>query len=132
MRPPKLRKKRAVLRASDRCTYCGNPDRFEFTVDHRLPRSRGGDNSMENLCVACFRCNCAKDDMTDVEFITYANMVGWPWLQRKGKANADARRYARRRRHDVLSIEFNRLHHNDRKRAARAVRANSHAIVVGC
>lgn len=52
--------RRAVL-ARDRgsCQYCGG--RAE-TVDHVVPRSRGGGHTWENVVAACRRCNAKKRD----------------------------------------------------------------------
>jgi|ERR1044072_3519228 hypothetical protein len=47
------------------CAYCGSP---AATVDHRNPRSRGGDNQLENLSAACRSCNSSKKDQTAEEF----------------------------------------------------------------
>lgn len=43
------------------CHYCGYEDPV-MTVDHILPRSRGGDNSLENLIPACRKCNYSRGD----------------------------------------------------------------------
>lgn len=46
-----------------RCQYCGiRPAPDEITVDHILPRSRGGLTSFENCVLACVSCNKRKDD----------------------------------------------------------------------
>jgi 5-methylcytosine-specific restriction endonuclease McrA len=50
------------------CQYCGR----EFTtkdlsLDHVVPRSRGGRSTWENLVVACHRCNRRKDSRTPGE-----------------------------------------------------------------
>lgn len=51
---------RAVLRRDDRvCAYCGGT---ATTVDHVIPRSRGGRNSWENVVACCRRCNSKKAD----------------------------------------------------------------------
>lgn len=46
------------------CAYCGKTIgmRTSFHLDHVIPYSRGGDTSVENLVVACVRCNGAKSD----------------------------------------------------------------------
>lgn len=46
-------------RDEHRCQYCG--DRAE-TLDHVVPRSRGGDHSWENVVAACRPCNVNKAD----------------------------------------------------------------------
>jgi 5-methylcytosine-specific restriction endonuclease McrA len=47
------------LRDEDRCQYCG--DRAE-TLDHVVPRSRGGLHIWENVVAACRPCNVTKAD----------------------------------------------------------------------
>lgn len=54
-----------VLRRDGRvCGYCGGP---ASTVDHILPRSRGGRNTWLNTVAACGACNCRKGDRTPAE-----------------------------------------------------------------
>jgi 5-methylcytosine-specific restriction endonuclease McrA len=60
--------RRGVLRRDgQRCAYCGL---FAGTVDHVLPRSRGGRDTWENLVACCVRCNNSKGDRTPEE-------MGW-------------------------------------------------------
>lgn len=50
-----------------RCFYCGESQ--ELTMDHVLPRSRGGHKIIENLKAACKSCNnVEKGDMTIEEY----------------------------------------------------------------
>ncbi|MEO0478173.1 MAG: HNH endonuclease [Planctomycetota bacterium] len=43
------------------CQYCGaKPEPSKLTVDHVVPRSRGGTTGWDNCAVACRRCNSAK------------------------------------------------------------------------
>jgi len=45
------------------CQYCGaQPGPEELTVDHVLPRSRGGLSTWENCVLACVKCNARKAD----------------------------------------------------------------------
>jgi len=46
-------------RDGNRCQYCG--DRAE-SIDHVLPRSRGGSHTWDNVVAACRRCNSQKRD----------------------------------------------------------------------
>lgn len=46
-------------RDGDRCRYCGC-ERGPFSIDHIHPISRGGDNALANLAVACAACNLSK------------------------------------------------------------------------
>ena len=52
--------KREILRRDGyRCQYCGR-QASQLTLDHIVPRSRGGDHSWENLVAACPYCNRRK------------------------------------------------------------------------
>lgn len=51
-----------------RCQYCGcQPGGGELTIDHVLPRSRGGQTTWENCVLACVACNARKADRTPRE-----------------------------------------------------------------
>jgi 5-methylcytosine-specific restriction endonuclease McrA len=54
---------RRVLFARDgwRCVYCGE-NGGRLTLDHVVPRSRGGDSVWENVVTACAPCNLRKGD----------------------------------------------------------------------
>lgn len=47
------------------CLYC--PSKNDLTIDHILPRSRGGANTWENLGTCCTKCNSKKGDKTPDE-----------------------------------------------------------------
>jgi 5-methylcytosine-specific restriction endonuclease McrA len=49
-----------------KCAYCGSSGRVE--VDHRIPLSRGGTNSIDNVLPACGTCNRMKAQLTEGEF----------------------------------------------------------------
>lgn len=51
-----------------KCAYCGIKCDSSYTIDHRVPLSRGGSNKIENLALACRTCNCKKNDKTDYEY----------------------------------------------------------------
>lgn len=52
--------RRGVLaRDAHTCQYCGG---MAETIDHVVPRSRGGDHAWDNVVAACRRCNGAKRD----------------------------------------------------------------------
>jgi 5-methylcytosine-specific restriction endonuclease McrA len=53
-----------MQRDERRCGYCGGQ---ATTVDHILPRSRGGKNTWKNTVAACGPCNQRKGDRTPVE-----------------------------------------------------------------
>ena len=48
-------------RDNNTCQYCGA--RSKLTIDHVIPRSKGGTDSWENLVVACSSCNTKKGSM---------------------------------------------------------------------
>jgi 5-methylcytosine-specific restriction endonuclease McrA len=61
--------RRGVLnRDNHSCRYCGRllPS-AELTLDHVLPRSRGGKNTWENVVAACKPCNHRKGNRTPAE-----------------------------------------------------------------
>lgn len=43
---------------NDRCCYCGNVEKL--TIDHLIPRFRGGEDTGDNLVYSCKSCNCSK------------------------------------------------------------------------
>lgn len=45
------------------CTYCGSTDQ-PLHVDHVIPRSRGGRDTLGNLTTACRTCNLRKHAKT--------------------------------------------------------------------
>ncbi len=54
------------------CQYCRvMPSRKDLTMDHVLPRSRGGKTTWENVVTACDKCNGRKGSRTPLE----ANMT---------------------------------------------------------
>jgi len=59
---------RIYMRDKFRCQYCGEKrGANELTLDHILPRSRGGDNSPVNIVTACVGCNQRKGSRTPDE-----------------------------------------------------------------
>jgi 5-methylcytosine-specific restriction endonuclease McrA len=59
--------RRNILNRDDHtCQYCGfNGD--ELTLDHVMPKSRGGPESWENIVSACVKCNVKKGNRTPQE-----------------------------------------------------------------
>lgn len=60
---PRLRQK-VRERAGGRCEYCRiHQDQdpfFTFPIDHVVARQHGGLETLDNLCLSCFRCNAHK------------------------------------------------------------------------
>lgn len=48
-----------LLRDEETCQYCGKHSR-DLTLDHVIPRSRGGQSTWENLVACCRGCNGRK------------------------------------------------------------------------
>ena len=48
------------------CQYCGDK-KDKLSIDHVIPRSRGGKNIWENVTSACLSCNIAKGNRTPKE-----------------------------------------------------------------
>lgn len=60
-----------LYRSKWRCHYCGEPlNRYNFQVDHRIPKDRGGTDELENLVASCQPCNSSKGARNDAEFPT--------------------------------------------------------------
>jgi hypothetical protein len=60
------------------CAYCSKELDFNLlskpsgpNIDHRIPVSRGGDDRLENLALACRTCNYRKGGRTAEEFARY-------------------------------------------------------------
>jgi 5-methylcytosine-specific restriction endonuclease McrA len=63
-----MKRLRIYMRDKFRCQYCGQKKvASDLTLDHILPRSRGGDNSPVNIVTACVPCNNRKSDRTPAE-----------------------------------------------------------------
>ena len=56
-------RERVEKRAGQRCEYCRAPQgicAYTFHLDHIVPRSKGGADSLSNYALACFPCNNTK------------------------------------------------------------------------
>lgn len=70
-RPPRkvvFNRPNLAKRDDHTCQYCGAQlKERELTIEHVLPRSRGGPTSWENCVAACENCNSRKADRTPKE-----------------------------------------------------------------
>ena len=58
-----ISRKNILVRDQYTCQYCNNQfGAGELTLDHVVPRSRGGANTWENLVACCLNCNNRKGD----------------------------------------------------------------------
>lgn len=65
---PRVRLTRREIFARDgwKCVYCGHAVK-DLTIDHVVPRHRGGAHTWENLVTACKTCNHRKAACTPAE-----------------------------------------------------------------
>lgn len=61
-----LTRKNILRRDNNQCQYCGSR-KNPLTIDHVIPKSRGGGDSWENLVAACVNCNNKKGNQTPEE-----------------------------------------------------------------
>ena len=61
-----ISRKNVIKRDNYQCQYCGKA-KSDLTIDHVLPRSRGGKDTWENLVTACHSCNSKKGNRTPEE-----------------------------------------------------------------
>jgi len=68
----------AVLKRDKyRCRYCNCAlSKFYATLDHVIPRSKGGPDLFTNLAACCPDCNYAKDDKSAVQFLFEKGLSG--------------------------------------------------------
>ena len=60
-----LSRRNVMRRDNFECQYCGK--KSALTIDHVIPKSRGGKDTWENLTTACERCNVKKGNKTPKE-----------------------------------------------------------------
>lgn len=83
-KPPTVTRRRILIRDGHVCQFITNKpcDTRATTVDHLVPRSKGGKDSWENLVAACQRHNADKEDRDWDELV---KMRHWG-LRRKPEA----------------------------------------------
>jgi len=70
------------------CSCCGSPldygigknnhgklDENTPSTDHKIPRSKGGANDIENLWIICNKCNTLKNNATHEDIQRYENII---------------------------------------------------------
>jgi len=77
-----LNRRNLLARDRGRCAYCANR---ADTMDHVVPRSRGGVHAWENVVAACRPCNATKGDRLLAELGTHLPFTptapsGWAYL----------------------------------------------------
>lgn len=61
-RVPPVNRREVLRRDKHTCQYCGSTK--QLTLDHVIPRSKGGKHTWDNVVTACERCNSRKGDRT--------------------------------------------------------------------
>lgn len=62
----RLTRREVFVRDHYTCQYCGKQTK-DLTIDHVMPRHRGGRHTWDNLVSACRACNHRKAGLTPVE-----------------------------------------------------------------
>ena len=64
----RFNRRNLFARDANHCQYCGKSfPTSELSLDHIVPRSRGGETSWENIVCACVACNVRKGGRTPQE-----------------------------------------------------------------
>ncbi|MCT0225439.1 HNH endonuclease [Synechococcus sp. CS-1328] len=94
-KPLPLTRRNLFQRDNHRCQYCASTTQ-PLSIDHIVPRSRGGADVWENVTTACLGCNVRKGNRTPRE-------AGMPLLQEPHRPhsglNFEASRQIRAGRH---------------------------------
>ena len=61
-RVPPVNRREVLKRDKNSCQYCGSTK--HLTLDHVIPRSKGGKHTWDNVVTACEKCNSQKGDRT--------------------------------------------------------------------
>lgn len=68
---------RLIARDGSRCVWCGRELwRSDLTAEHLLPRSRRGHGTLDNLAVACRRCNRARGTQAVATYVRSRREAG--------------------------------------------------------
>lgn len=62
---PRVTRREVLKRDKHQCQYCGS--KKQLTLDHIIPRSKGGKHSWDNVVIACSSCNSHKGDRTPAQ-----------------------------------------------------------------
>ena len=71
---PPVNRREIFRRDQHTCQYCGNTKRL--TIDHVIPRSKGGTHTWDNVVTACESCNSAKGDrlLAETKLVLHAKL----------------------------------------------------------
>ncbi|MBW1850684.1 MAG: HNH endonuclease [Deltaproteobacteria bacterium] len=69
-------KKNVLIRDGFKCAYCGT-QREKLTIDHIIPKSRGGTTNFDNCVSSCKPCNNSKGGKTPREAQMYLKVKAY-------------------------------------------------------
>lgn len=73
-----IKRQRILDKSGCICAHCGKKLTLKtFTVDHYIPKSKGGSGSIDNLIPLCSKCNLDKDNEI------YEPLVAYPYINIK-------------------------------------------------
>jgi 5-methylcytosine-specific restriction endonuclease McrA len=85
MKGVRVNRNRIFKRDGHECVYCGS--KKDLTLDHVIPKSRGGGNTWTNLVTSCFKCNVRKSNRTPDEAKMVMRSIPYvPTLMNENKA----------------------------------------------
>lgn len=85
-RVTKHRFRKLIIEAWDgRCAYCDCIPTGKITLDHVIPKCKGGHTVRENLVPSCIRCNGAKNHH---DWLEWYRGVAWHCPEREGRVRA--------------------------------------------
>ena len=111
----KFNRRNIFARDRNRCQYCGK--RFptsELSLDHVVPRSRGGEATWENIVCCCVKCNVRKGGRTPEE-------AGMKLITEPVKPKRSPDRHAAPHQREVRLVEAVPRHGVLERRTARLV-----------
>lgn len=76
-----VRRERLLERDGDECWFCGDPMGDDCTIEHLVPRSKGGVNHLDNFALAHRKCNADAADKPLVDKLALRQRM-------RSKANA--------------------------------------------
>ena len=89
----------AVIRTEGQCAYCGRKlEQEKITVEHIMPKCRGGITGFKNIAAACNNCNNKKTFFTIEEFEVYKKL-------RENRDTHGAREYLKKCEKDMNSCK---------------------------
>lgn len=73
---PNSLRRNAYNKQNGKCAMCGQKIQYiNATVDHVIPISKGGKNSVDNMEVMCYVCNQMKRDQFKDDFLEHIRKI---------------------------------------------------------